>query len=157
MRIQGELDFGPAEPNREFLPYSKIVPLLEKVSKRIDSPLVAVVMSWERPGPWIYPDCFPPAGGDESLSEFTQLARDRGWHVGSFCNGTRWVTQLFWSGYDGEKYFARAKWERNRLPNAQPATLARELGPDLAPELCLLSGRGEDSRDRERFCAAALQ
>ena len=105
VRIQGQLDLGPAEPNKEFLPYPKIVPLLEKISKRIDSPLVAVVMSWERPGPWIYPDCFPPAGGDESLSEFTQMARDRGWHVGSFCNGTRWVTQHFWSGYEGEKYF----------------------------------------------------
>ena len=105
VRIQGQLDLGPAEPNKEFLPYPKIVPLLEKISKRIDSPLVAVVMSWERPGPWIYPDCFPPAGGDESLSEFTQMVRDRGWHVGSFCNGTRWVTQHFWSGYEGEKYF----------------------------------------------------
>ena len=111
VRIQGELDLGPAEPNKEFLPYPKIVPLLEKVSKRIDSPVVAVIMSWERPGPWIYPDCFPPAGGDESLSEFTKLARDRRWHVGSFCNGTRWVTQHFWSGYDGEKYFEEQKGE----------------------------------------------
>jgi hypothetical protein len=122
VRIQGELDFGPAEPNKEFLPYPKIVPLLEKVSKRIDSPVVAIVMSWERPGPWIYPDCFPPAGGDESLSEFTKLARDRGWHVGSFCNGTRWVTQHFWSGYDGEKYFAEQNGEETvcRTHDQQP-------------------------------------
>ncbi len=111
VRIQGELDFGPCEPNKEFLPYPKIVPLLEKVSKHIDSPLVAVIMSWERPGPWIYPDCFPPAGGDESLSEFTQMARDRGWRVGSFCNGTRWVVQHFWSGYEGRRYFAEQKGE----------------------------------------------
>jgi hypothetical protein len=111
VRIQGELDFGPAEPNKEFLPYPRIIPLLEKVSQRIESPLVAVIMSWERPGPWIYPDCFPPAGGDESLSEFTRMARDRGWHVGSFCNGTRWVTGHFWSGYDGRKYYADQKGE----------------------------------------------
>jgi hypothetical protein len=31
--------------------------------------------------------------------------RERGWHVGSFCNGTRWVTGHFWSGYDGQDYF----------------------------------------------------
>jgi hypothetical protein len=106
VRMQGQTDNGPTEPNKEFLPYPKIVPLLERISKRIDSPLVAVVMSWERPGPWVYPDCFPPVGGDESLHEFSELARARGWHVGSYCNGTRWVTHHFWSGYDGEKYFA---------------------------------------------------
>jgi len=106
VRMQGQLDNGPAEPNKEFLPYPKIVPLLDKISKRIDAPLVPVVMSWERPGPWVYPDCFPPVGGDEALHDFTELARARGWHVCSYCNGTRWVTQHFWSGYDGEKYFA---------------------------------------------------
>jgi hypothetical protein len=111
VRIQGELDAGPAAPNSAFLPYPKIVPLLEGISKRIDSPLVAVVMAWERPGPWVYPDCFPPAGGDDSLSEFAKLARARGWHVGSFCNGTRWVTHHFWSGYDGERYLAEQHGE----------------------------------------------
>jgi hypothetical protein len=111
VRIQGELDAGPAEPNKAFLPYPKIVPLLEEISRRIDSPLVAVVMAWERPGPWVYPDCFPPAGGDESLGEFSQLMRERGWHVGSFCNGTRWVTHHYWSGYDGNQYFKEQNGE----------------------------------------------
>ena len=112
VRIQGQLDLGPAEPNAEFLPYPKIIPLLEKVSKRIESPLVAVIMSWERPGPWIYPDCFPPAGGDESLRDFSRMARERGWHVGSFCNGTRWVTGHFWSGYEGQKFFRDHQGEK---------------------------------------------
>jgi hypothetical protein len=44
-------------------------------------------------------------GGEESLREFTALARERGWHIGTFCNGTRWVTGHFWSGYDGEDYY----------------------------------------------------
>jgi hypothetical protein len=109
VKIQGEVDNAPAEPNKQFLPYPKIIPLLENISKRLDSPLVAIVMAWERPGPWVYPDCFPPAGGDESLSEFAQLARERGWHVGSYSNGTRWATKHYWTGYDGEKYFAEQK------------------------------------------------
>lgn len=105
LRIQGELDDGPAEPNEEFLPYPKIMPLLDNLASSIDAPLVPVIMSWERPGPWIYPDCFPPAGGEESLYEFTELARERGWHIGTFCNGTRWVTGHRFSGYNGEAYF----------------------------------------------------
>lgn len=112
VRIQGRLDQGPTNPNAQFLPYPKIVPLLEKISTRIDAPVVGVIMAWERPGPWIYPDCFPPAGGDESLHEFTNLMRERGWHVGSFCNGTRWVIHHFWSDYDGRRYFAEHEGSR---------------------------------------------
>ncbi|MGH9453888.1 MAG: DUF6259 domain-containing protein [Terriglobia bacterium] len=104
-RMQGELDAGPGEPNPQFLPYRRIVPLLENISKKIEAPVTGIIMSWERPGPWIYPDCFPPVGGDESVREFTGMMRDRGWRVGSFCNGTRWVVHHFWTGYDGRKYF----------------------------------------------------
>jgi hypothetical protein len=111
LRIQGELDDGPAEPNEEFLPYPKSIPLLEKVADRINAPLVPVIMSWERPGPWVYPDCFPPAGGEESLHEFTELAREQRWHIGTFCNGTRWVIGHRWSGYNGEDYFKEKNGE----------------------------------------------
>ena len=113
LRIQGELDDGPAEPNEEFLPYRKAIPLLEKIADRVDAPLVPVIMSWERPGPWVYPDCFPPAGGEESLHEFTELARERGWRIGTFCNGTRWVIGHRWSGYNGEDYFKEKEGERS--------------------------------------------
>ena len=105
LRIQGQLDLGPTDPSPAFLPYPRAIPLLERVARRVGAPLVPVIMAWERPGPWIYPDCFPPAGGAESLREFCALARQRGWHVGTFCNGTRWVVGHFWSGYDGEAYF----------------------------------------------------
>ena len=104
LRMQGILDAGPTQPIAEFLPYAKCIPLLENLSQRIEAPLVPVIMSWERPGPWIYPDCFPPIGGSDSLREFSDLARKRGWHIGTFCNGTRWVTGHYWSGYEGEEY-----------------------------------------------------
>ena len=61
--MQGELDVGPAQPNTQFLPYTKTIPLLEAVASRVESPVVPVIMAWERPGPWVYPDCFPPVGG----------------------------------------------------------------------------------------------
>ncbi|MEW6750805.1 MAG: DUF6259 domain-containing protein [Candidatus Latescibacterota bacterium] len=105
VRLQGELDIGPAEPKEEFLPYPKIVPLLERLAARLQAPLVPVIMSWERPGPWIYPDCFPPVGGEDTLRQFCEMARERGWHIGSFCNGTRWVVGHYWSGYDGRDDF----------------------------------------------------
>lgn len=113
VRLQGEVDDGPTEPNTGFLPYPKIIPLLDEIAHQIDAPLLPVIMAWERPGPWIYPDCFPPVGGDEALRAFTELARQRGWHIGTFCNGTRWVVGHYWSGYDGEAYFRAQEGDRS--------------------------------------------
>ena len=107
LRIQGRLDEGPTEPNECFQPYEKAIPLLEKISQELEAPVVPLIMSWENKGPWVYPDCFPPAGTDESLKNFTAMARERGWHVGSYCNGTRWVTAQYWSGYNGREYFEK--------------------------------------------------
>lgn len=105
MRMQGYLDDGPAPAIEEFLPHSRALPLLDRLAADLDSSLCLVLMSWERGGPWVYPDCFPPIGGDESVAEFCSAARRRGWHVGSFCNGTRWVTRHLTCDYDGEQYF----------------------------------------------------
>jgi hypothetical protein len=116
VRIQGQLDIGPATPNEAFLPYARITPMLDALSAKLDAPVLPVIMSWEQPGPWIYPDCFPPAGGARSLAEFTLQMRQRGWHVGTFCNGTRWVTGHFWSGYDGTDRF---------VEQGGPATVCR--------------------------------
>ena len=112
IRLQGYLDDGKAPPIQEFLPYEKCVPLLAQVAARVGSPVVAVLMSWERGGPWVYPDCFPPVGGDASLTAFCRQARERGWHVGSFCNGTRWVLKHLFNDYDGSAYLRERDGER---------------------------------------------
>ncbi|MDP9380865.1 MAG: DUF6259 domain-containing protein [Chloroflexota bacterium] len=119
LRIQGELDQGPAEPHPEFTPYENALPFLDELSARVDAPLVPVIMSWEQPGPWVYPNSFPVAGGDDSLIAFTRQARERGWHVGTYCNGTSWVTAHRWTGYDGREYYARHGAEESvcRLPD----------------------------------------
>ena len=107
VRPQGELDIGPVFPVKEFLPYEKALPLLDRLARKIQAPLVAVLMAWERQGPWIYPDCFPPIGGESSIRRFIIQARKRGWRVGSYCNGTRWVIGNTWNDYDGRDYYRR--------------------------------------------------
>jgi hypothetical protein len=119
VRPQGELDTGPVLPLEEFLPYEKVIPLLDGISQKTESTLVAVIMGWERGGSWVYPDCFPPIGGDESVTNFTRMARDRGWHVGSFCNGTRWAMGHAWNGYDGEEYYKEHSGEKSVCKTAQ--------------------------------------
>ncbi len=119
VRPQGILDAGPVLPVEEFLPYEKIIPLLDGIATKVESPLVAVIMGWERGGSWVYPDCFPPVGGDESVTNFARMARERGWHVGSFCNGTRWVTSHAWNRYDGEQYYREHNGEQSVCQTTQ--------------------------------------
>jgi hypothetical protein len=126
IRMQGELDEGPSKPNADFLPYTKLIPLLERIAQKTASPLVAILMAWERGGPWVYPDCFPPIGGDDAIAKFATEARQRNWHVGSYSNGTRWVTQQFWSGYEGSGFF-REKGGAKSVCRTVDGQLWREL------------------------------
>jgi hypothetical protein len=122
VRIQGEIDGGPTEPNAGYVPYSRAIEPLGRLEERLGAPILPVLMGWERPGPWVYPDCFPPAGGEPQLLELSGLVRHRGWHLGTFCNGTRWVTGHLWSGYDGRKYFEDHNGAATvcRLPDGRP-------------------------------------
>jgi hypothetical protein len=104
VRPQSYEDDTSTRQIKEFLPYEKCIPLLDKIAQGTGAPVCAVLMGWERPGSWIYPDAFPPVGGEESLRHFIALARGRGWHVGSYGNGPRWVTTHS-CGYDGRQYF----------------------------------------------------
>jgi hypothetical protein len=95
---------------QEFLPTKSFPcrPLLREWNS-----LVAVLMGWEGPGSWIYPGSFPPVGGEESLKNFARLARQRGWRLGTFCCGTRWVTGYYWNGYDEREDFFRLGGEKS--------------------------------------------
>ncbi|MCL2814141.1 MAG: DUF6259 domain-containing protein [Oscillospiraceae bacterium] len=104
IRSGGQLDMGDVTEIEEFVPYEKCVPLLQNIADKIDSPLCIVFMGWERAGSWVYPDCFPPIGGEESMKNAIAMMKKRGWHAGSFCSGTRWCYDQVWSGYDGRDY-----------------------------------------------------
>ena len=108
VRPQGMLDEGPDTPIPSFLPLDdKCIPLLESISQKVQAPLAVILMGWERAGSWVYPDSFPPVGGEASMQRFIQAIRHHGWHAGSFGNGTRWVIGHTWNGYDGRDYFEK--------------------------------------------------
>ncbi len=153
IRLQGYVDDGPAPPVDEFLPYEKCLPLLQGVATAVDAPLVAVLMSWERGGPWVYPDCFPPVGGDESLAAFVAEARRRGWHVGSFCNGTRWVLKHLFNGYDGTAYLAEHHGEQGLCRRPDGALWHEAWDANWRPSILGCLGQAQTRRLAEDFVA----
>lgn len=155
IRVQGIHDEGPADPIDAFLPYPRLLPILDALAARLDAPLMPLLMAWERHGPWVYPDALPPVGGADAMAAFADAATTRGWVPGTFANGTRWATAHRWTGYDGLDAYRRdggpesvcrtadgSEWHepwdapwRASLPACMAAPRTRELARAFVGEL----------------------
>jgi len=53
-------------------------------------PVVACAFGWEKFGPWIGPDFFPPVNSESYYRELTRLLAQRGDHMQVYTSGFRW-------------------------------------------------------------------
>ena len=122
MRGQGDWD-PPAAVNPEYTPLTNALPYLEKLAGALESPLMAIVFNWEKAGPWVQPDAFPPLGGEAAFREFMAKAKSQGIHPVLYGDGLCWVTWQRNTDYDGMPYFrahegesaAARKWDGTLL------------------------------------------
>jgi hypothetical protein len=104
MRGQADWD-GPSKENPEYTPATNALPYLEKLAHELESPLMPFVYNWERPGPWVQPDAFPPLGGEAAMREFMTQTKEKGWSPFLYGDSLCWVTWQGNTGYDGMPYF----------------------------------------------------
>lgn len=104
MRGMSDWD-GPSAVNPEYTPATNALPYLEKLAAALASPLMPFVYNWERPGPWVQPDAFPPLGGEAAMREFMTQSKEKGWHPFLYGDSLCWVTWQGNTGYDGMPYF----------------------------------------------------
>ncbi len=104
MRGQGDWD-PPAAVNPEYTPATNALPYLDKLAKAFDSPLMPIVFNWEKAGPWVQPEAFPPVGGDAAMRAFMKKAKAKGWHPVLYGDGINWVVAQRNTGYNGMPYF----------------------------------------------------
>lgn len=57
----------------------------------LQAPATMMLMSWEKHGPWITPDYFPPFGGEEAFSAATSALRAKGHRTFLFLSGLNWT------------------------------------------------------------------
>lgn len=69
---------GQSAENKTALRYDMIAAQSEAYAKLLRSPVCAMVMSWEKDGPWVTPDYFPPVGGDEPFQALMTRLRVAG-------------------------------------------------------------------------------
>jgi hypothetical protein len=104
MRGQADWD-GPAKENAEYTPATNALAYLDKLAKELESPLMPFVYNWERAGPWVQPDAFPPLGGEVAMREFMTKSKEKGWSPFLYGDSLCWVTWQGNTGYDGMPYF----------------------------------------------------
>lgn len=103
--MRGQADWDkPSTINPEYTPATNALPYLEKLAAELDSPLMPFVYNWERPGPWVQPDAFPPLGGEAAMREFMAKAKEKGWSPFLYGDGLCWVISQGNTGYDGMSY-----------------------------------------------------
>jgi hypothetical protein len=54
-------------------------------------PTTMMLMSWEKHGPWITPDYFPPFGGEKAFSDTTAALHAKGHHTFVYLSGLNWT------------------------------------------------------------------
>lgn len=63
----------PGSKGEPLSQYSAIPRVVQSWSDALGTPVTALLLSWEKNGPWVAPDYFPPFGGEK---EFTQLIKN---------------------------------------------------------------------------------
>lgn len=128
--MRGESDWdGPAKPNPEYTPATNALPYLDKLAAKLEeSPLMPIVFNWERGGPWVQPDAFPPLGGENDMKEFMAQAKEKGWHPIIYGDGLCWVVWQKNTDYDGMPYFRAHEGEAAVVRKWDGKLLEQRLG-----------------------------
>jgi len=70
---------------------SYVVEQAEAWREILGGPVTFMLMAWEKRGPWVTPDYFPPFGGAEAFKRVTGELHARGHHTLVFLSGLKWT------------------------------------------------------------------
>jgi len=100
-------------------------------------PSFILMAGWEKNGPWITPEYFPPRAGEENFRKGTKELRERGDYTGVYISGLKWTLD---KGEDGKPYKDKFGFDEKGKPYA----IVREDGriyispsnPNFHTEIC---------------------
>ncbi len=139
--VRGTQDTGDMTPNA-FYPYTEALPQLSRLSKRFDSPVLALLMHWEGTAPWAPPYVWPPFGGEADFRKFIDALHESGNLAGVYCSGIGWTQTSNLVPYDRSKEFEQQNLAsimclspKGELPNSLICNgpSAQRWGYDMCP------------------------
>lgn len=119
-------------------------PRLRELSEAFGSPVLALLMRWDRHGPWLPPWCWPPAGGTESLFRLRDLLHESGNRIGLYCSGTAFTVRSLMNGYTCRDEFERDGLNRRMACGPDGKTLWTMNGIREGTQLCITEEFGRE-------------
>lgn len=130
---------GLTAENKVDLRYDTIAEQSDQYAKLLGTRVCAMVMSWEKHGPWVTPDYFPTVGGDERFQALTARLHATGNRSLIFLSGLKWTLRKG-ALFDATEAFAR---------DGEAAAIVAENGKTL-----VVGKPGDDTGQSAELCPA---
>lgn len=119
-----------------FYPYENAFSMLEDVSKKTNSNVMALLMHWEGSAPWAPPYYWPPYGGESEFNSFVERAHEKDMVVGLYCSGMCWTQQSnIIESYNKEQAFKELEIDK---------IVCKNSNGDLKSTICSAQRKGFD-------------
>jgi len=116
---------------------------IHRFAEGLNSPQCAVLLDWEKNGPWVAPHYFPPVGGADLFRKTTGEIQAQGNQTMVYLSGLKWTLKKHFKeviGYDDTARFEKegARWAVAG-PDGKPAIIGKPdqaVGQGLSADLC---------------------
>ena len=116
-----------AEPNQYF-PYMNGLPYVEKMAEALQSRIMALLMRWDKNGPWLPPEIWPPLGGEKAMLDFKEALHSQGHLLGLYGSGTAYTLKSYTNSYDATEEFREKHLEKAMCANPDGSLCVNEMG-----------------------------
>lgn len=134
--VRGKHDVDEMKPNKMF-PYVNGMDHINRLSDKLDSKIMALLMHWEGTAPWAPPVVWPPYGGEKLLGDFADALHNKGHLLGLYCSGTGWTIQSCLV----DDYNCQEQFDNENLAEAMCISPTGELG---ISNICTAQRKGYD-------------
>ena len=105
--IRGRCDTDDDKSIKEYYPYTKCLPYIDKYQKYFNNRQMVLLMHWEGTAPWAPPYVWPPYGEKKYFDELEKGIHDKDNLFGLYCSGLGWTQRHLFYPYNREEDFKK--------------------------------------------------
>lgn len=144
------------EKTNKLVPYENAFPHVKRLADGFDSKVMALIMRWDKNGPWLPPYYWPPVGGADSLRKFRDMLHSEGHLLGLYGSGTAYTMKSKFNAYSGVENYEkeglsavmargakgeRAQWNCTYIRESEAFCITQKRGREILEEQLMIQAR----------------